>query len=58
MPAPLAVEVYRDLVARALVEDVGQGDVTSVLTVDEGLHARGVILAKSALVVCGLDVAA
>ncbi len=27
--APLPVDVYRDLVARALAEDVGDGDVTS-----------------------------
>ena len=58
MPAPLAIEVYRDLVARALAEDVGQGDVTSALTIEEGLHARGVILAKSALTLCGIDLAA
>ena len=58
MPTPLAVEVYRDLVARALAEDVGQGDVTSALTVDEGQHARGVVIAKSPLTLCGLDIAA
>lgn len=49
---------YVDLVARALAEDIGAGDVTSALVVDEAQHAKGVILAKSDLVVCGLDVAA
>lgn len=58
MPAPIAVAVYRDLVARALAEDIGQGDVTSALTVDESQHARGAIVAKSELTLCGLDVAA
>lgn len=56
--APLPVDVYRDLVARALVEDVGAGDITSALTIDADQHARGVVLAKSELTVAGLDVAA
>jgi nicotinate-nucleotide pyrophosphorylase (carboxylating) len=56
--APLPVDVYRDLVARALAEDVGAGDITSALTIDADQHARGVVLAKSALTVAGLDVAA
>ena len=55
--APLPVEAYRDLVARALAEDIGQGDVTSRVVVDADLPARGVILAKAPLVVAGLDVA-
>jgi nicotinate-nucleotide pyrophosphorylase (carboxylating) len=55
--APLPVEAYRDLVARALAEDIGQGDVTSRVVVDADLAARGVILAKAPLVVAGLDVA-
>jgi nicotinate-nucleotide pyrophosphorylase (carboxylating) len=54
--APLPVEAYRDLVARALAEDIGQGDVTSRVVVDADLAARGVILAKAPLVVAGLDV--
>lgn len=55
--APPPVEAYRDLVARALAEDIGQGDVTSRVVVDGDLRARGVILAKAPLVVAGLDVA-
>ena len=47
---------YRDLVARALAEDIGGGDATSVLTIEPGQRARGVLLAKSDLVLCGLDV--
>ncbi|MGE3275573.1 MAG: carboxylating nicotinate-nucleotide diphosphorylase [Vicinamibacterales bacterium] len=54
---PLAPETYRDLVARALAEDIGTGDVTSRLTVEAGQRARGVLLAKSHLVVAGLDIA-
>ncbi len=51
------LESYRDLVARALAEDVGRGDVTSRAVVDEDLRARGVIQAKAPLVVAGLEVA-
>jgi nicotinate-nucleotide pyrophosphorylase (carboxylating) len=51
-------EDYRTLVARALAEDVGTGDVTSALTIDSSQRGRGIILAKSALVLAGLDVAA
>jgi nicotinate-nucleotide pyrophosphorylase (carboxylating) len=57
-PAPLAVESYRELVTRALAEDVGSGDATAELTVPAVQHARGVIVAKSALTLAGLDVAA
>jgi nicotinate-nucleotide pyrophosphorylase (carboxylating) len=53
----LPVEAYRDLVARALAEDLGTGDVTSAAVVDADQRARGVIQAKAPLVVAGLDVA-
>lgn len=56
--APPAVETYRDLVARALAEDLGTGDVTSRVTIDAALRARGTLLAKAPLVVAGLDVCA
>lgn len=55
---PLPPAAYRDLVARALVEDIGTGDVTSKATVRAEQRARGIILAKSALVVAGLEIAA
>ena len=55
--APLPADVYQDLVTRALSEDIGAGDITSELTIDAGQRARGVLLAKSALVLAGLDVA-
>ena len=54
----LPAVAYRDLVARALSEDIGSGDVTSALTVDSGQRARGILVAKSELVLAGLDVAA
>jgi len=48
---------YRDIVRRALAEDVGPGDITTDATVDRSLIARGVFLSKSDCVVCGLEVA-
>ena len=55
---PLAPESYRDLVARALAEDIGSGDITTASTVDGARRARAVLLAKSHCVIAGLDVAA
>src|SRR5690606_23916451 len=54
----LPVDSYRDLVARALAEDVGTGDITSTLVVGAEQRARGVIIAKTGLVLAGLDIAA
>ena len=54
----LAPEAYRDLVRRALEEDLGSGDATSRATIPESQRARGSLVAKSPLVVAGLDVAA
>ena len=48
---------YRDIVRRALQEDVRDGDITTDATVDAALRARGVFLAKADCVVAGLDVA-
>ncbi len=61
MSTPLAAPdaaAYRDLVARALAEDIGTGDVTSRVVVDAHQRARGTLLAKAPLVVAGLDVCA
>ncbi len=58
MLTPLAPEAYRDLVRTALAEDHGRGDATSAATITAGQRGRGTIVAKSDLVVAGLDVAA
>jgi len=55
---PLAVEDYRDLVRRALAEDVGRGDITTAGTVDASQRVRATLLAKSKCILAGLDVAA
>lgn len=54
----LSVETYRDLVASALVEDLGKGDATSAATIHSDQRARGVIVAKSRLTLAGLEIAA
>ena len=53
----LPVEAYRDLVRRALAEDIGEGDITTRATIDAAQHARAIVLAKSRCVIAGLDVA-
>jgi len=54
---PLSVDDYRDLVRRALAEDIGRGDITTAGTIDGGRRARAIVLAKSRCVIAGLDVA-
>jgi nicotinate-nucleotide pyrophosphorylase (carboxylating) len=54
---PLPPEEYRDAVRRALAEDIGSGDVTTIATVRPDQRARGVFLAKSDCVLAGLEVA-
>jgi nicotinate-nucleotide pyrophosphorylase (carboxylating) len=54
---PLAAALYRDIVRRALEEDVRDGDVTTMATVAPSLMARGVFLMKADCVLAGLDVA-
>jgi nicotinate-nucleotide pyrophosphorylase (carboxylating) len=44
-------------VARALAEDIGDGDVTTAATVPEGARARALITQKAPGVIYGLDVA-
>ena len=48
----------RELVARALLEDLGSGDVTAEAVVPEDASGRATITQKEAGVVFGLDVAA
>ena len=53
-PAP---ESYREIVRRALAEDVGAGDVTTESTVPADRQARGVFVVKADCVLAGIDVA-
>jgi nicotinate-nucleotide pyrophosphorylase (carboxylating) len=56
-PGRLEPALYRQLVAAALAEDIGTGDVTTAATVADSARGRGVLLAKADLVVAGLDIA-
>lgn len=49
---------YRDLVRRALEEDLGRGDLTSDAVIDPDVRGRGIFMAKSACILAGVDVAA
>ena len=53
----LEASAYRDIVRRALEEDVRDDDVTTEATVAPGSPARGVFIAKADCVIAGLDVA-
>ena len=55
--APLAPAVYRDVVRRALEEDIGSGDITTIAIAGRRDRARGTLVAKSACTIAGLAVA-
>jgi nicotinate-nucleotide pyrophosphorylase (carboxylating) len=55
---PLEPGSYREIVRRALAEDLGWGDVTTEATVDPAARGRGEIVAKCDCVIAGLDIAA
>lgn len=54
---PLDPGQYRELVRRALAEDLGWGDITTETVIDRIMQARGVILVKAPCVIAGVDVA-
>jgi nicotinate-nucleotide pyrophosphorylase (carboxylating) len=54
----LTADDLRALVERALVEDVGSGDVTTTATVAQGTRARALITQKAPGTIYGLDVCA
>ena len=51
-------EGWRELITRALAEDLGAGDITTEATVPADAHARAVIVQKQPGVIFGLGVAA
>lgn len=53
----LSSEELRDLIFHALAEDLGQGDLTTRVTLPEGMKGRGTFQSKQRLVVAGLPVA-
>jgi nicotinate-nucleotide pyrophosphorylase (carboxylating) len=57
-PLGLSTEELRVLVEQALAEDLGQGDLTTRVSIPQGMKARGTFRSKQNLVVAGLPVAA
>ena len=55
---PLDPSVYRQIVRRALAEDLGWGDVTTEATVGADVRGHGTVVVKASCVLAGLDVAA
>ena len=53
----MSAKAIAEIVARALAEDVGEGDVTTAATVPDGVRATALITQKAPGVVFGLDVA-
>ncbi|MCZ6636403.1 MAG: nicotinate-nucleotide diphosphorylase (carboxylating), partial [bacterium] len=47
----------KEVIDRALVEDVADGDITTLWTVREGAQAHAEMIARAPGVVAGLDVA-
>jgi nicotinate-nucleotide pyrophosphorylase (carboxylating) len=56
MKLPPETEIQR-IVKAALMEDIGNGDVTTLATVPESSVAWAKMIARESLVICGLDVA-
>lgn len=54
---PLDPGLYRETVRRALAEDLGWGDSTTLLVVPPETRATGVVTARADIVLAGLDVA-
>lgn len=54
---PLDPALYREIVRRALAEDLRWGDVTTEAAISPDLRAQGAIVVKTTSVVAGLDVA-
>ncbi|MGZ4961886.1 MAG: carboxylating nicotinate-nucleotide diphosphorylase [Limisphaerales bacterium] len=52
---PLKENEIRSAVCAALTEDVGAGDVTTLATVPESAVATALMVAREALVVCGVE---
>ena len=53
----LSSEQLRDLIFHALAEDLGQGDLTTRVTIPSGMKAEGTFRSKQRLVVAGLPIA-
>ncbi len=55
--APLDAEALAAVVARALAEDVGSGDLTSEALIDPGTRCRAVLVLEEGGIACGIGAA-
>jgi nicotinate-nucleotide pyrophosphorylase (carboxylating) len=55
MSTSLDVHAFQNLLRAFLAEDIGAGDITTALTVPPGQRARGEVVAKAPLVLCGIE---
>ena len=55
--APVSDPAVRELIGRAIAEDVGTGDVTTMSVVPEAHTSTGKIVAKAGGVIAGMDIA-
>lgn len=53
----LQPDQFREIVSRALAEDIGAGDLTTEAIVRPDQRAKGIFLAKADCVIAGLDIA-
>lgn len=56
MPTLLDIRIVDEMVHRALQEDIGTGDITTLLTVPEGVEARGEFVTTQPGVLAGMPV--
>jgi len=49
----IPIEV-KEFIKRALAEDIGHGDITTILTIDEALNTEAELISKERLIVAGL----
>lgn len=56
LASPMELEL-RDFIKRALAEDIGRGDVTSILLIPAEHHSKARMIAKGEFVVAGMQVA-
>jgi nicotinate-nucleotide pyrophosphorylase (carboxylating) len=47
-----------DFIDRALAEDIGRGDLTTMVTIPEGTELKVAMMTRQPLVVCGIEMAA
>ncbi len=53
----LKIEQLDNILLKALEEDVGTGDITTLTTIPQDVQASGRYIAKESGVICGLDIA-